>query len=85
MTTIRVRIAQTHLTAVGRIASLRRVVALLPENYTFAGHAHLVHHADGSVTVIVKGTDIAGWTAADYVVPRLASGGYAAEIEEVLS
>ena len=82
MTTIHVRM-QTHMTAAGRDYTLRRILALLPENYTFAGTAP--HAEDGSVTVIVKGTDIAGWTAADYVVPRLASGGYAAEIEEVLS
>lgn len=38
----------------------------LPANYHLVG-------ADGS-HVFIEGHDVAGWTAQDYVIPRLASG-----------
>ena len=43
-----------------------RVAAFLPSNYS------VVSQADGIVTI--AGTDNAGWTLDDYVLPRLASG-----------
>ena len=47
-----------------------RVERFLPGNYEVVGTET---YRDGS-QVLVKGTDVAGWTAVDYVIPRLASG-----------
>ena len=55
----------------------RRVDAYLPANYAIA---YAGPNPDGSVTVTVTGTDYRGWTAEDYVIPRLASGLYTAEV-----
>ena len=48
-----------------------RVAAYLPSAY------HIVEHdvvgRDGD-SVIIEGTDQAGWTLDDYIIPRLASG-----------
>jgi hypothetical protein len=44
-----------------------RVAAYLPDNYVVVG-------VDDNSNVIVIGRDKLGWTAKDYVVPRLASG-----------
>jgi hypothetical protein len=45
--------------------SLSQVQAYLPANYTAT-------EDDG--TIVIEGTDSAGWTLDDYVIPRLASG-----------
>ena len=47
----------------------------LPRNYTVDRSSHGYPEV-----VVVTGTDQAGWTAKDYVVPRLASGMHFAEI-----
>lgn len=46
--------------------SLRRVEAYLPRHYT------AVLDPTGGITIV--GTDNAGWTLTDYIIPRLASG-----------
>jgi hypothetical protein len=48
--------------------SLQRVSAYLPRNYEVQGWD------DDGKAVVIAGTDSAGWTMQDYVVPRLASG-----------
>ena len=53
-----------------------RVERFLPGNYEVVSTET---YRDGS-QVLVKGTDVAGWTAADYVIPRLASGLLTAEV-----
>jgi len=79
MTVIRVNVSKFD--ADGRSTSdiVKKIDAYLPANYAVA---YSGPNSDGSVTVTVKGTDSAGWTAAGYVVPRLASGLYTATIEE---
>lgn len=52
---------------------MKRVEAYLPDNYIA-----LVESEEGEVLVI--GYDHAGWTAEDYVIPRLASGLMFAEV-----
>jgi hypothetical protein len=47
-----------------------RVAPYLPGNYRVVGS----HHG----RVLIAGEDTAGWTLHDYVIPRLASGLYAA-------
>jgi hypothetical protein len=47
------------------------VQAYLPTGYAVTGT-----HEDGAV--VICGTDYRGWTLDDYVIPRLASGGYTA-------
>jgi len=53
-----------------------RIARYLPDNY-------VVDRAwctgSGDVIVVVTGEDHAGWTAEDYVIPRLASGLYVAK------
>ena len=51
-----------------------QVEALLPDNYRVVGTFD-----DG--TLIVLGVDVLGWTATDYVIPRLASGLIPASLE----
>ena len=53
-----------------------RVERFLPGNYEVVSTET---YRNGS-QVLVKGTDVAGWTAADYVIPRLASGLLTAEV-----
>jgi hypothetical protein len=53
-------------------ASEGAIAAYLPANYEVVGTRR-----DGAI--IIKGTDNAGWTLDDYVIPRLASGLYFAE------
>ncbi len=48
------------------VETVERIRALLPQNYS------VVHVA--LTDVLVVGVDSAGWTADDYVIPRLASG-----------
>lgn len=52
--------------------SQRYLEAYLPDNYFVAYQT-----PDG---YLVKGSDHAGWTARDYVIPRLGSGGMGAQI-----
>ena len=47
-----------------------RVARYLPGNYEVVDTGD----AGWDGQVLVKGTDVAGWTAVDYVIPRLASG-----------
>jgi len=54
------------------VTSAEAVAAYLPSNYQVVGYT-----ADGAV--LVYGHDNAGWTADDYVIPRLASGLYSAK------
>ncbi len=58
----------------------RRVAAYLPANYE-VDRAWV--SGSGDVIVTVEGSDSLGWTAEGYVIPRLASGWYAAKIVEV--
>jgi hypothetical protein len=55
----------------GRDITVDRVGAFLPANYRVVDAD--ITGLDGD-TVIVAGTDNAGWTLDDYVIPRLASG-----------
>lgn len=48
------------------------VAAYLPENYTVYDSGE---DDDGSY-VRIQGSDVAGWTMGEYVIPRLASGMY---------
>ncbi len=52
----------------GNGITLDRVAAFLPSNYEVMGWD------DTGTGVVVEGTDNAGWTMDDYVLPRLASG-----------
>jgi len=56
-----------------------RVERFLPGNYEVVGHET---YRTRSV-VFVKGTDVAGWTAVDYVIPRLASGLLTATVDSL--
>ena len=56
-----------------------RVAQYLPANYEVVG----TETYRTSSEVLVKGTDVAGWTAADYVLPRLASGLLTAKVYSV--
>lgn len=53
-----------------------RVAAYLPANYEVVG----TETYRTSSEVLVKGTDVAGWTAEGYVIPRLATGLLVAEV-----
>ena len=53
-----------------------RVAQYLPANYEVVTTE--THKSDSQV--LVKGTDVAGWTADGYVIPRLASGLLTAEV-----
>lgn len=61
----------------GTVRACERVAAYLPQNYA-VGEAWIT--GSGDVIVTVAGDDHAGWTAVDYVIPRLASGSYAATV-----
>ncbi len=63
MTTLRLA---TVKTAVSRLDTVRR---LLPMNYT----ANWVAEDTDEQCILIAGTDEAGWTMDDYVIPRLAS------------
>lgn len=52
----------------GNGVNLDRVAAFMPRNYEVWGWD------DTGTAVVIKGTDNAGWTLDDYVLPRLASG-----------
>lgn len=51
--------------------SAKHVAEYLPGNYKVTGtHRSSMYR----LVVEVEGEDVAGWTAEDYVIPRLASG-----------
>ena len=56
-----------------------RVARFLPANYEVVG----TEVYRNSSEVFVKGTDVAGWTADGYVIPRLATGLLVAEVYSV--
>lgn len=51
------------------------IAAYLPSNYTVLARGAEDPEFGGLVTII-EGTDHAGWTLSEYVLPRLASGLY---------
>ena len=53
-----------------------RVARYLPANYEVVGTETYRKRSE----VLVRGTDVAGWTAEGYVIPRLASGLLSAEV-----
>lgn len=55
----------------GAHADAEAIKAYLPSNYQVVGT--VPNDIDGQ-SVIIAGTDRAGWTLDDYVIPRLASG-----------
>ena len=57
-------------------ATAERVAQYLPANYEVVS----TETWGSDSQVLVRGTDVAGWTAADYVIPRLASGLLTAEV-----
>jgi len=58
--------------AVTGATSDKQLAAYLPANYTIT-HGQDAMYFDGEW--LVEGTDVAGWTLDEYVIPRLASGG----------
>ena len=60
--------SQTERRAVIHGGDIARVAAYLPSNYQVAGWD------DNVEGVVIVGSDSAGWTLDDYVLPRLASG-----------
>lgn len=55
----------------------RRIEGYLPSNYAVT---YIGWNQDRSVSAVVKGHDRGGWTAEGYVVPRLLTGLYGAEV-----
>lgn len=53
---------------------VERVAAYLPDNYRVAGLTASEPYNERDHDVLIKGSDVAGWTLDDYVLPRLASG-----------
>ena len=62
----------------GIAETMERVAAFLPSNYTVSRWKWAEDEDEvrawGAAVIIVVGEDYAGWTAEDYVLPRLASG-----------
>lgn len=62
----------------GGADNLAQVQAYLPDNYTAQEEQFQYQDPDGSYSsktrIVIRGTDHAGWTLDDYVIPRLASG-----------
>jgi hypothetical protein len=58
--------------------SLGHIAVYLPDNYRIIPST-LTTTPDGHQRVGFEGEDVAGWTLEDYVIPRLASGGYTVE------
>lgn len=56
-----------------------QIAAYLPKEYHVS---HTLSNVNdfGDVEVVIHGHDFAGWTAEDYVVPRLQSGLWAAKV-----
>lgn len=59
--------------------TLRTVEAYLPDNYRVIPST-LTVTPDNKFRVGIEGTDNAGWTLEDYVIPRLASGMFTVEV-----
>lgn len=59
---------------VGKVEQLK---AYMPGNYEVVGRTPI--GASNTVSVLIAGRDVAGWTLDGYVIPRLASGLYYAE------
>ncbi len=51
-----------------------RVKAYLPDNYQVTRIAVEVPDGEVMIRLLIIGTDVAGWTMDEYVIPRLASG-----------
>jgi len=49
-------------------ADVRKVIAYLPSNY------NVYDYDPNEGVTTIAGTDVAGWTLEDYVIPRFASG-----------
>lgn len=49
-----------------------QIAAYLPDNYRVIGRTAI--GATDVVQILIGGSDVAGWTLDDYVIPRLASG-----------
>ena len=80
--TIHVKVRATDASSFDRLVSyavLEKIGRYLPRNYYIAGVADEVNEFGDSI-VVINGHDDAGWTAEDYVVPRLQSGLWAAEV-----
>lgn len=59
---------------VGKVEQLK---AYMPGNYEVVGRTPI--GGSNTVSVLIAGRDVAGWTLDGYVIPRLASGMYYAE------
>lgn len=57
---------------VSGVGTAEAVARYLPANYKIV----IAAEGNGRVLAMVEGTDEAGWTLDDYVLPRLASGLY---------
>lgn len=64
--------APTRTAIVTGARSEREVAAYLPDNYRVI--PGIGGKIDGRPFWMIGGTDVAGWTLDDYVIPRLASG-----------
>lgn len=55
-----------------RADDTEQIAAYLPRNYRVIGRTAI--QATAQVYILIGGSDVAGWTLDDYVIPRLASG-----------
>ena len=60
------------LVAAREASDTERIAAYLPANYRVLGRTPM--RATNNVQILIGGSDVAGWTLDDYVIPRLASG-----------
>ena len=59
----------------------QEVLRYLPSNYSVVAERVRMSVNDVEESVVyISGEDVAGWTMADYVAPRLASGGMRVEV-----
>lgn len=66
-------VAPNRFAAVTGARSADEVSAYLPSNYEVYGH-RFPDGPSGRIVILIRGSDVAGWTLNDYVIPRLASG-----------
>lgn len=66
------RYAGVHIGASNPSTLVQTIKRYMPENYEAIW-------VIGSEIIFIYGRDVAGWTLDDYVIPRLASGGYIAK------
>lgn len=52
----------------------QRVAAFLPHNYDVQSFTLALPDGEVVERLLIVGSDVAGWTLDDYVLPRLASG-----------